>query len=66
MIEKPYVRHTSSQMEQLVIENTKVIIRNSRLSKIGNLLKYLGPAFIVSVAYIDPPVLSLEYCSTYL
>ncbi len=51
-MEKSYVQTVAYRPEQLFTEKTRV--RTSNLSKIRTLLKFLGPAFIVSVAYIDP------------
>ncbi|EKQ54334.1 Nramp family divalent metal transporter, partial [Clostridium sp. Maddingley MBC34-26] len=39
---------------EFVIERKGNAKSNGVLSKIRQLLKFLGPAFIVSVAYIDP------------
>ncbi|MDI3477110.1 MAG: manganese transport protein [Thermoanaerobacterium sp.] len=36
------------------VEDNEKVISNILIKKIKNVMKYLGPAFIVSVAYIDP------------
>lgn len=41
--------------KQLNTRNTTLLFVRLR-----NLMKFLGPAFIVSVAYIDPPISELE------
>lgn len=43
--------------KKISYENSNILIKNQKkslLNKLKELLKYLGPAFIVSVAYIDP------------
>ncbi len=53
MFDEGYISTVSSQAEPIGIKKT--IPRQSLpLSKIRTLLKFLGPAFIVSVAYVDP------------
>ncbi|ATW26421.1 Nramp family divalent metal transporter [Candidatus Formimonas warabiya] len=42
------------QPENSVLENITTYPKPSLISRFSQLLKYLGPAFIVSVAYIDP------------
>ncbi|MDP4095137.1 MAG: Nramp family divalent metal transporter, partial [Bacillota bacterium] len=54
MIENSYAGTIDSNLESVKIKKVKVISNSSSKSKITNLLKFLGPAFIVSVAYIDP------------
>ena len=48
------VEWSYSNTDQLVLGNVMVKQNRNSLSKFKTLLKYLGPAFIVSVAYIDP------------
>lgn len=53
MFDEGYISTVSSQAEPIGIKKT--IPRQSLpLSRIRTLLKFLGPAFIVSVAYVDP------------
>lgn len=53
MFDEGYISTVSSQAEPIGIKKT--ISRQSLpLSRIRTLLKFLGPAFIVSVAYVDP------------
>ncbi len=53
MFDEGYISTVSSQAEPLGIK--KIVPGQSLpLSKIRTLLKFLGPAFIVSVAYVDP------------
>ena len=53
MFDEGYISTVSSQAEPIGIKKT--IHRQSLpLSRIRTLLKFLGPAFIVSVAYVDP------------
>ena len=54
MLDDSYVQPVGSQPEQFIIARAGVGYNNGIFSKIKTLLKYLGPAFIVSVAYIDP------------
>jgi manganese transport protein len=51
--EESCVRQVGSPAERLLISRKKQA-RSGFLYKIKTLLKFLGPAFIVSVAYIDP------------
>lgn len=54
VLDDSYVQPVGSQPEQFIIARAGVGYNNGIFSKIKTLLKYLGPAFIVSVAYIDP------------
>lgn len=53
MLDKSYVT-VGSQVEQLIIKRVRVESKRESLCKVKTLFKFLGPAFIVSVAYIDP------------
>lgn len=53
MLEEGYAPTVGSQSEPLVVG--KILNHNVKsYTKIKNVLRFLGPAFIVSVAYIDP------------
>ncbi len=54
MLEDSYVQTIHSQIEQSDIIDIKAKSGFSLLRKSKTLLRFLGPAFIVSVAYIDP------------
>jgi manganese transport protein len=54
MYEESYVQAVVSHEEPLIIRRVRVESDGGILKKVKTLLKFLGPAFIVSVAYIDP------------
>ncbi len=54
MIEDTYAQGIGYQSEQLAIRRARTRNKAGILSRMRQLFKYLGPAFIVSVAYIDP------------
>ncbi len=54
MTEDTYVQHVASHTGLLGVESPETGGGKDITGKTGHLLKYLGPAFIVSVAYIDP------------
>jgi manganese transport protein len=54
MLEEGFVHTAGTQTEQLIIYKNNIKIFAGFKSTIKNLLKFIGPAFIVSVAYIDP------------
>lgn len=61
MLEESYLQTAGPQAEQFGPQTEQLIIRKirsqgriCRFSKVKTLVKFLGPAFIVSVAYIDP------------
>lgn len=54
MLEESYVQSIGSHAEQLNISRVRIQSGGNISSKVKTLLKFLGPAFIVSVAYIDP------------
>jgi len=54
MFDEGYVQPMGSHAGKLVIRNSKTRSFLWFLSKFSLLLKFMGPAFIVSVAYIDP------------
>lgn len=54
MIEESYAQTAGTRRDRLVIRNAAIANKSSIIYKLRNLLRYLGPAFIVSVAYIDP------------
>lgn len=53
MLEESYLPTVGSQTETLGIENI-LVKKTHPFSKLKTVLKFLGPAFIVSVAYVDP------------
>lgn len=53
MLEESNVKTVDSLPEQLIIRRVRTK-DNKSINKVKTLLKFLGPAFIVSVAYIDP------------
>ncbi len=53
MFDEGYISTVSSQAEPIGIKKT-ISQQSLPLSRIRTLLKFLGPAFIVSVAYVDP------------
>lgn len=59
MLEENCVQSACTQTEQLIIYRDKVKNYPSFKIKFKSLLKFLGPAFIVSVAYIDPAIFVL-------
>lgn len=53
MLDESYIPAAGSQADSLGFE--KIFTRKAQpFSKVQTLLKFLGPAFIVSVAYVDP------------
>lgn len=54
MLEDDYTQTICTQPEQLIIRSTRTIGNINLLSRWKILFKCLGPAFVVSVAYIDP------------
>ncbi|AEY64770.1 hypothetical protein [Clostridium sp. BNL1100] len=60
MLDESFSPALGSQAESLSVG--RVIPHNSKsIGRIRTVLKFLGPAFIVSVAYIDPANLKLEH-----
>ncbi len=65
MLDESFSPALGSQAESLSVG--RVIPHNSKsIGRIRTVLKFLGPAFIVSVAYIDPANLELEHFFVYL
>lgn len=54
MLDESYVQPIDTQAEQLDITRIKFLKKRSIMSRIKTLTRFLGPAFIVSVAYVDP------------
>ena len=54
MLEESYVQTVDSPAEQLIVGRVGIERNWKTFSKLKTLLKFLGPAFIVSVAYVDP------------
>lgn len=54
MLEEGYVQSVDSPAEQLIVRRVKIESSGNVLSRLKTILKFLGPAFIVSVAYVDP------------
>ena len=54
MIEEGYAQTAGTQRDRLIISKATVANQSSFIYRLKFFLKYLGPAFIVSVAYIDP------------
>jgi len=54
MLEESYVQEIDSTAEQLNVRTVHPIRQSSIFYKLKTLSRFLGPAFIVSVAYIDP------------
>lgn len=54
MLDNEYSQPVYPQPDQLLINKTKPIYSVKLLSRLKTLLQCLGPAFVVSVAYIDP------------
>jgi hypothetical protein len=54
------IQAKSALHEGISFVNINSLNHLSLLSRIKALLKFIGPAFIVSVAYIDPPIFVLE------
>ena len=61
MPEESYTQPVFSSSKQFTSGKVEAMNDSSILNKFKNLLKFLGPAFIVSVAYIDPPIFVLEH-----
>jgi len=60
LLEESYLPTAGMQAEPLGVG--RILTHNSRpFNKIKTSLRFLGPAFIVSVAYIDPGILELEH-----
>lgn len=54
MLDESYVQTVKTKADHLTINKVNAVKHTATQSKLKSLLKYLGPAFIVSVAYIDP------------
>ena len=55
MLEESCIPIVGSQAESLSV--IRILTHNSKpISKIRTVLSFLGPAFVVSVAYIDPGI----------
>ena len=54
MLDDNYVQSISPTSEHLILRNINTEKKACRISRVKNLFKFLGPAFVVSVAYIDP------------
>ena len=54
MIEQNYARVIGSVPEPFNIKNIRIEKSRSKFSRARTILKFIGPAFVVSVAYIDP------------
>lgn len=54
MLNDEYTQSISNIPEQILISKTRIYFPINLLSRFSTLFKFLGPAFIVSVAYIDP------------
>lgn len=54
MIDESYVQSNNKNNSKLITRNIRIDKKSGVLSGFKTLLKFLGPAFIVSVAYIDP------------
>lgn len=54
MLDESYIHTVGSQAEQLIIDRVKADSKRRYFCRFKTLIKFLGPAFIVSVAYIDP------------
>ena len=54
MIKEQFMKPAIADADELVIGRYNTRGKKSLISKFKDLLKFLGPAFIVSVAYIDP------------
>ena len=54
MVKESCVTAVDLPVDQLTITGLKINKNKNILIKFKSLLKFLGPAFIVSVAYIDP------------
>lgn len=54
MLEESIIKPTGSQAQQITINRYKIRNPSKPFIKFKGLLNFLGPAFIVSVAYIDP------------
>jgi hypothetical protein len=60
LLDESYIPTIGSQAEPL--DMGRILSHNNKpIGRIRTLLKFLGPAFIVSVAYIDPGNLKLEH-----
>jgi NRAMP (natural resistance-associated macrophage protein) metal ion transporters len=54
MLDENYVQQVCPMPDEILIQKTKSVPYFSIITKIKSFMKFLGPAFIVSVAYIDP------------
>jgi len=54
VIEQNYARVIGSVPEPFNIKNIRIEKSRSKFSRARTILKFIGPAFVVSVAYIDP------------
>lgn len=54
MLDENYVQSINPEPEQLLIRKIKPSYPINLLSRVKTIVKFLGPAFVVSVAYIDP------------
>jgi len=54
VLDESYIHTVGSQAEQLIIDRVKADSKRRYFCRFKTLIKFLGPAFIVSVAYIDP------------
>jgi len=54
MLDDNYVQSINPTSEHLILRNINTEKKACRISRVKNLFKFLGPAFVVSVAYIDP------------
>ena len=61
MLEEGYAQPAGTGREKLDIGGFSLTGTPRAGFKLKNLLKFMGPAFIVSVAYIDPPIFVLEH-----
>lgn len=64
MFEETYARTVGPRSEQLINKRVRAEYKSNILSRAKTILKFMGPAFIVSVAYIDPPNMNLEQIKT--
>ena len=54
MLDQSYARVIGSRQEPFRIKSVRIEKNRSILGRARTILKYIGPAFVVSVAYIDP------------
>ncbi|HEX2945747.1 MAG TPA: Nramp family divalent metal transporter [Clostridia bacterium] len=54
MLEQSYARAIGSNSEPFKIKSVNIDMNRKVLNRARTLLKFIGPAFVVSVAYIDP------------